>query len=114
MTKIEMLYSLLAGQLEELTSDPALGYRGQALINIFSLLAVAVGSENPKALDCLVELSDRLRLLLNHRVTDVMGNDQMGEPSKKQWYELRDLVQEKIDLLEPPVDVDDSTKLLGK
>lgn len=85
------LLATLLGQLAIIGSDPALGYRGQALTTALALLSSIVvrGQEASQELRDLAE-----------KVAQMVAEDR--EPTKAEWYELRDLSKKYHEILNPP------------
>lgn len=86
------LIATLIGQLAIIAADPALGYRGAALLQILSLISTAI-SLGDEARDALETLQARIQLMV----------DSNREPTKDEWAELRALAKFQHDLLNPIV-----------
>lgn len=86
------LLATLLGQLAIIASDPALGYRGAALLQILNLIstAITIGDEARSALE---SLQAKVQLMVEAN----------REPTKDEWAELRALAKFNHELLVPPI-----------
>lgn len=85
------LLATLLGQVAIIASDPALGYRGAALLQILNLIstAISIGDEAKEALEAL---QAKVQLMV----------DANREPIKDEWAELRALAKFQHEILVPP------------
>lgn len=87
-----MLVATLVGQLAQISKDPALGYRGQAITEALALLSTIV-QKGEAARAQLEILADQIA---------AMAAEQR-EPTKTEWQGLRDLSRANHLILNPPV-----------
>lgn len=85
------LVSTLVGQLALIAKDPALGYRGAAVVETLSLLSTIVAKGD--------EARAELEALAAH-VANMVALDR--EPTKDEWYSLRDRSKASHLILNPP------------
>lgn len=85
------LLGVLLGQLAIIAADPALGYRGAAIIKVLSLISTAlhIGDE---ATAGLRQLQQKLQEMVELN----------REPTKDEWAALRDLAKMQHELIGAP------------
>lgn len=86
-----IMLSTVVGQLAIIGSDPALGYRGQAITSALSLLATII-ARGTEAQGELKELADHIAFMVGEN----------REPTKDEWYAFRDLSKKYHDILNSP------------
>lgn len=88
------LVATLLGQLALISKDPALGYRGQALVETLALLSTIVskGEEARAELEALAA-----------QIAQMVAESR--EPTKPEWQGLRDLSKRYHEVLNPPAPV---------
>lgn len=94
------LAAALVGQLAVISQDPALGYRGQGIMQALSLLSTIL-VKGEEARSQLEDLAAHVKQMA----------DEGREPTKAEWQGLRDLSRAHHDILNPPPPEPDPAEL---
>lgn len=86
------LTGVIVGQLALIARDPALGYRGQAIVESLGLLSTLIQSEQATR-GAFEELASSVQAMV------LDGN---REPTKDEWYGLRDRSAAANAVFNPP------------
>lgn len=85
------LAAAIVGQLSIIAQDPALGYRGQGIVQALALLSTIL-LKGDEARAQLEDLAAQVQKMV----------DEGREPTKEEWNTLRDLSRAHHDILNPP------------